>query len=61
MVRDEERLDHGPLVHVGRGIHVDKGGLVFGGSFAAGAEFREACSRAFLWCIVLVILNLQEF
>lgn len=38
-------------MHVSRGIHVDKGGLVFGGCFAAGAEFREAWSRAFLGCV----------
>lgn len=44
-----------------RGIHVDEGGLVFGGGFAAGAEFREAWSRAFLCCIVLAILDSQEF
>lgn len=48
-------------MHVGRGIHVDEGGLVFGGGFAAGAEFREAWSRAFLCCIVLVNLDFQKF
>lgn len=49
MIRDEERLNHGSLVHVGRGVHIDEGGFVFGGCFGAGAEFREAWSRAFLF------------
>ena len=61
LVCDEERLDHGPLVHMGRGVHVDKGGLVFRGSLAAGTEFRETWSRAFLCCIVLITLYFHEF
>lgn len=61
MVCDEERLDHGPLMRVSRGVHVDEGGLVLGGGLAAGTEFREARSRAFLCCTVLVTLDPQEF
>lgn len=49
MLRDEERLDHRPLVHVFGGVHVDEGGLVFGGRFGAGAEFWKAWSCAFLY------------